>query len=89
MKVCVCVSMCVLVEWQMKMAELLTKEQLLASLQGALQVRGMAKQNHQSFQGTSWNHVVKLSIVNYVKLQYLYLQAWVGIHPAVFFIHYL
>jgi hypothetical protein len=49
----------------------------------------MEKQNHQSFQGTSWNHVVKLSIVNYVKLQYLYLQAWVGIHPAVFFIHYL
>ncbi len=48
-----CVSVCVLVEWQMKMAELLTKEQLLASLQGALQVRGMAKQNHQSFQGTS------------------------------------
>jgi transcription factor MYC2 len=38
---------------KMKMAELLTKEQLLASLQGALQVRGMAKQNHQSFQGTS------------------------------------
>ncbi|CAM6018224.1 unnamed protein product [Sphagnum balticum] len=38
---------------KMKMAELLTKEQLLASLQGALQVRGMAKQNLQSFQGTS------------------------------------
>ncbi|CAK9256984.1 unnamed protein product [Sphagnum jensenii] len=38
---------------KMKMAELLTKEQLLASLQGALQVRGMEKQNHQSFQGTS------------------------------------
>ncbi|CAM6040979.1 unnamed protein product [Sphagnum compactum] len=38
---------------KMKMAELLTKEQLLASLQGALQVRGMAKQNHQSFEGTS------------------------------------
>ncbi|CAK9194098.1 unnamed protein product [Sphagnum troendelagicum] len=38
---------------KMKMAELLTKEQLLASLQGALQVRGMEKQNHQSIQGTS------------------------------------
>jgi hypothetical protein len=35
----------VAVEWQMKMAELLTKEQLVNSLESALQTRGMMNQN--------------------------------------------
>jgi hypothetical protein len=38
----------VAVEWQMKMAELLTKEQLVNSLEGALQTRGMVNQNQGS-----------------------------------------
>jgi hypothetical protein len=38
----------VAVEWQMKMAELLTKEQLVNSLEGALQTRGMVNQNQVS-----------------------------------------
>ncbi len=33
------------VEWQMKMAELLTKEQLVNSLESALQTRAMMNQN--------------------------------------------
>jgi hypothetical protein len=35
----------VAVEWQMKMAELLTKEQLVNSLESALQTRAMMNQN--------------------------------------------
>jgi hypothetical protein len=38
----------VAVEWQMKTAELLTKEQLVNSLEGALQTRGMVNQNQGS-----------------------------------------